>query len=74
MANHKKIVQVETLPYQNMFHISAVRRDLIEEREETIVKKRDVTKNLKRITTELTKNDEELKEAVIKIEKHNGGN
>jgi len=63
----KYIIQAETLPYKNIFDLTAQRLDLIQSREEQIKVKWEITARLKEITTLLNEIDEKLRKEMKRI-------
>jgi len=63
----KYIIQAETLPYKNIFDLTAQRLDLIQSREGQIKVKWEITARLKEITTLLNEIDEKLRKEMKRI-------
>jgi len=63
----KNIIQIETLPYKNIFDLTAQRLDLIQSREGQIKVKWEITARLKEITTLLNEIDEKLRKEMKRI-------
>lgn len=68
----KQIIDIETLPYQNIFNLTKKRLDLKQEGEELVEKRKEIHARLWNITNEMNEIDEQMRKDVQRIESRLG--